>query len=1112
MRKWKETICMVVVLFCLNLSAIAQTVTLKLTNVTVKEAMSQLKEKSGYTFFYNVDDINQNKRINVDATNLTDAINQILKDQNVEYEIKESQVLVRKINKEPARSTVNQKVIKGNVKDKTGEGLVGVSVLVKGTSTGAITDINGDFSVSAKTGDILEISYIGYRTLSVTVKDNSPLNILLEDDTQLLDEVVVVGYGVQKKSSLTGAVSSVKNEDIQNRTITRAEEALGGKTAGVQLITTSSQPGASPTIRVRGFSSNGSSDPLYIIDGLIATDLSAIDPNNIQSMEVLKDAASAAIYGAQAGNGVILITTKTGSKGKANIRYDFQYSLQSLAKRPKLINAQEAIQQNKEADSSFTEERVQELINNGVWDGKFSTDWYDVAFTSSPMTHHMVSFEGGNEKGNFFLSLSNLYNNGIIRENRDIFKRLSVMINADYNILSWMKVGITANFNKTTSKQISDGSSNSSYSSMISRVMTLAPYFADTYAPEALPSQMQALLATGYNLLKDDQGNYYSTLGSGESMHPMVAIKNSNPKNYGNSLNGTLYANFLPFKGMTVTSRLGYNIQNANTYTYRNLFYGSSSVSNKDRNGATRTNTSITYYQWENFFNYSKSLMDVHHFTLMGGMSYSENNLTYISAGVDKVAKDDPLFQDVSYPSGDAVKSALGYNNIFRKLSYFGRLSYDYNSKYMFQVAFRADAADLSVLPSSNRWGYFPSFSAGWVLSNEKFFQKINRTPITFAKLRVSWGQNGSTSNLTGYRYSNALTTNAAGYSFYNSKPIYVTTASPSQLYNPDLKWETSEQIDLGLDLRAFNDRLIFGMDWFSKKTKDLIISNIVLPYEAGNRAAPMNAGSVRNRGFEFELSWRDRIGKDFSYSISANLATLKNKVTYLDPNVANGRIEGSTTMASNGSFSAFEVGYPVWYFRGYQVDHLDDNGAPIFRDNNDDSVIDGNDKAMIGKPMADFTYGITLNLNYKNFDLTAFGSGSQGNDIFMSLSYNSISYSLKKMFDQRWTKDGLTSRKYAAPSLINADKYSLSDAYIFNGSYFRIKQIQLGYTFPKNLIKKAYMENCRVYASLDDFFTITKYPGLDPEVSATSTSGMGIDYGNYPTTKKLVLGLSVTF
>ena len=1006
----------------------------------------------------------------------------------------------------------NQVKVTGKVIDNLGESMIGVSILEKGTTNGVVTDIDGNYTLTVNQGATLVFSYVGCVTEEL-VANGGTLNGTLQEDTETLDEVVVVGYGVQKKSSVTGAISSVKTEDIENRSITRVEEALQGKTAGVQLVSTTSQPGSSPTIRIRGFSSNGTSDPLYVVDGLIVSDLSSIDSNNIQSMEVLKDAASAAIYGAQAGNGVVLITTKSGSQGTSSITYDFQYSISSLARRPKLLNSAEYFTQQKEADPTFTDANIQELIDNGTWDGVSSTDWYDVAFNASPSSHHTVTMQGANDKGSYFLSFNHLYDNGIIREDRDTYKRLSVMLNADYQIKPWLKVGTTANFANYTSKTISDGSGGTSYVSMIATVMTLAPYIADTYAPDALPTPMQANIANGFTLLQDANGNYYSCLGSMEQVHPMVAIRMSNKKNTGNSLMGTLYANFTPFKDFVFTTRMGYRIAGDQTYNKSNLYYGSASANNKENNGVTRTSTSTTYYQWENFANYNTTIAEDHNLSAMLGMSYSQTDQKYVYAAVDKISKDDPLYSDLDWPAGDATKSVSGHNYIYRKLSYFGRLGYDYKNRYMAQFAMRADAADSSVLPSTNRWGYFPSASVGWTISNEDFFAENNNTPITFLKLRGSWGQNGSTSNLSGYKYSNALTTNAAGYSFnHSSAPnyIYTTTAKPSQLYNPDLKWETSEQLNIGVDLRAFRDRFTLSMDWYKKKTKDLIVSNIIIPYEAGNSAAPMNAGNVENKGFELEASWRDNIG-DFGYSVTGNIATLKNKVTYLDPNVSGGRIEGSTTMASNGAFSAFEEGYPVWYFRGYQVDHLDENGDPVFRDNDNSGSIDANDKAMIGKPMPDFTYGITLTANYKNFDLLVFGNGSVGNDVFMSYSYNSIRYALKEMYDQRWTPSN-TNAKYARPQLTNADKYGLSDAYVFDGSYFRIKQIQLGYTFPKQWLKKILVENLRVYASLDNFFLFTKYPGLDPEVSSTTTSGMGVDYGNYPTTKKVVFGLSVTF
>ena len=1016
-------------------------------------------------------------------------------------------------------------MISGRITDDLGEPMIGVSVLEKGTSNGVITNMEGNYSLKVKQGAVIVYSYIGYVTQELKAVSER-MNITMKEDTRTLDEVVVVGYGVQKKSDLTGAISSVKAEDIQNRSITRVEEALQGKTAGVQLISTTSQPGASPTIRVRGFSSNGTSDPLYVVDGLIVSDLSAVDPNNIKSMEVLKDAASAAIYGAQAGNGVVLITTKSGSKGTSSISYDFQYSISSLAQRPKLINSQEALLQKKEQDPTFTDDNIQELITSGTWDGVSTTDWYDVAFNASPSSHHTVNFQGANDKGSFFLSLNNLYDNGILRENKDTYKRLSVMLNADYDIKPWLKVGVTANYAKYTQKSINDGSAGNSYSSMIATVMTMAPYYADTYAADALPKQMEALIANGFTLLRNDKGDYYSCLGSMEQIHPMVAIRMSDKKNFGNSLMGTLYANLTPFKGFVFTTRLGYRELNANTYQYNNLYYGSASANNKDKNGASRSNSSTTYYQWENFVNYSTDLWDKHHVSAMLGMSYSENNFTYVSAGVDKTAKHDPLYADVSYPAGDAVKSTAGYNLINRKLSYFGRLAYDYQNRYMLQAAMRADAADTSVLPGTNRWGYFPSVSAGWVISNERFFTEKNNTPLTFLKLRASWGQNGSTSNLSGYKYSNSLVTSAAGYSFSNTAMKYVTSAKPSQLYNPDLKWETTTQTDLAVDFGFFNQRLTGSLGYYFKKTKDILVQT---PYIAvmGEGGEPwINGANMNNQGLEFEVSFRNDPSAEFQYTISANIGTYKTKLTELPENVIN-KYPGD-------GVRDFVIGRSPNVFYGLVADgifktqeevdnHAEQPGKAIgrirYKDLDGDGRVDElTDRTYIGTADPDFFGGITFDFKYRNFDLNMFFQGVFGNQVSNDWKRQSdfwhISGSVPvgknhptRLLDA-WSFDNPDSDIPAMTNVMTNNEQRMSTYYIEDGSYLKLRNIELGYTFPAKITNKMMMKNLRVYASARNVFTLKKFWGddqftsFDPEMSG---------YG-YLTPFTMTFGLNVTF
>lgn len=1003
--------------------------------------------------------------------------------------------------------------IKGTVVTADGEPIIGAAVIQKNApSNGVVTDVAGVFSITVPSGAILTVSSIGY--VSVDVQAQKGMIVVLEEDNELLEEVVVVGYGIQRKSDLTGAISSVKAEDIQGRSITHIEQALQGKTPGVNLITTSAQPGSVPTVRVRGIASNGTSDPLYVVDGLLMDDISSIDPSSIESMEVLKDAASAAIYGAQAGNGVILITTKKGAKGDGVITYDFQYSLSSLAIKPQLLNAKEYLAQKKESDPVFTDADELLLIEQGVWDGVFSTDWMDVTFGNGSTYRHNLAFQGGNDKGSFYLALTSLNEDGIVRLDRDSYKRLSAVLNADYHIKPWLKVGTNLDFAHYQASPLIDGvplsGSGMRSPNLFALAMNQPPYVADTYSPDKLPLEQKTMLENGWYMFRNADGDYYSISGR---LHPLVASLSAERQKFGNRLSGTLFANLTPVKGLVYTSRLGFKVFGDNTYNFQHFYYGSETYySTQTTRDVKRTGTSTLYYQWENFANYSKAF-GKHNLALMAGMSYTHNTRLYTGMSITNVSKDDPLFADISYPAGDANRTTEGYQLKNARISYFGRFNYNYAEKYILEATMRADAADLSVLPSSNRWGYFPSVSAGWVVSGEEFFRPL-KSLVSFMKVRASWGQNGSTSNLSGYKYSNSIDLMAAGYSFSNANVVYNTSARPAQLYNPDLKWETSEQTDLGFDARLLRDRLTITADWFRKDTKDLIIQNINVPFEAGNVSAPVNGGNIRNQGLELELGWKDRIG-DVFYSVSGNIATLKNHVTWLNPNVSDSRIMSSTIINQIGAITAFEKNYPIWYFRGYELDHIDENGNPVLKNlsGDEEGVIDELDKTMIGKPLPDFTYGITLTAAWKGLDFTVFANGSQGNDVFMCYNNTSrFTYVLKSMYDQRWTPTN-TNTRYAKPQARtdNIIKYLMSDAFVYDGSYFRIKQIQLGYTLPQKLTRKASIEKVRMSVSLDNYFLFTSYPGLDPEISTDAISGIGLDLCAYPTTKKVVFGLSVT-
>ena len=990
--------------------------------------------------------------------------------------------------------------ISGTVTDEMGEPLIGVSVVEKGTAKGSITDLDGKYSIEVTSGATLSFSYIGYVTQEKKATAKT-INVSLKPDSKTLEDVVVVGYGVQKKSSVTGAISQVKAEDMENRTITDAKQALQGKTAGVQIVSSSAAPGSSPTVRVRGFSSNVSSEPLYVVDGVRLSDISGIDPNDIASMEILKDAASAAIYGAEAGNGVVLISTKKGQAGEGKISYSFQYTGQSLAHVPNMLNAEEYIDYMTES-STFTKDY---MLKN--WDGVTNTDWTKVAFENSKMIKHNVAFTGGGDRGNYYLSLTYLNNNGIVKGDADTYQRLTATINSEYKIKNWLKVGTTNQIEKYNVRQVS---SNSEYGSLLTSVMMLDPLTPDTYTADNLPFNMANALNNGKHLLTDENGNYYgvSKFYAGEQYHPMIMRDNSLAKNSGFNINGSIYADFTPIKDFTFTSRFGYRLAGARSSSTSLPFYGNSVQSNDYVSQNGQSSTTI-YYQWENFANYMKSFGQ-HNVNAMVGMSYQEQSYDYVSGGLsanneDALLKNDPLFYYLNYGSASATKSVGGEKTRTAKLSYFGRLGYNYANKYFAQFSLRADAADLALLPKNTRWGYFPAASAGWTISEEKFFEPIRNT-INSLKLRASWGQNGSLSALSGYSYSTDMS--QSGLYPFSSGIDYTRGVKPSTMGNDDLKWETSEQTNVGFDTYLFNSRLNFSADYFVKKTKDLLIWNTTPSLEIGGSTSPINAGDVSNKGFEFELGWRDHI-KDFNYSIRGNLATLKNKVTYIDPSIT--RLAGTNFHTSTVTY--FEQNYPVYYFRGYVFDGIDNEGNPTFKDLDNSGGISDGDLTYLGDAIPDFTYGITLTAAYKGLDLTVFGTGSYGNEIFNCINRPDYAASNKQkdlFYTDRWTPtnpNGTQPRAGAATM-----EYSCSSAMVFDGSYFKIKQIQLGYTLPKKLTHKIAVSNARVYVSLDDFFTLTSYKGFDPEASANSTSGMGIDKGAYPMSKKLVLGFNIDF
>ncbi|MCQ2135101.1 MAG: TonB-dependent receptor [Bacteroidales bacterium] len=1012
--------------------------------------------------------------------------------------------------------SAQNRAISGTVVDAAGVPVIGASVVVEGNTTnGAMTDLDGKFTLNVPAGSSLSVSCIGYATQVIPVGNQSTFNIVLQEDTEFLEETVVIGYGVQKKSDVTGSVASVRAAELSNRSTTDAAAALQGKASGVQIINSSGAPGSQAKIRVRGYSSNsGNLGPLLIVDGLKVDNISYLDPSMIESMEILKDAASAAIYGAQAGNGVVLITTKSGAanNGNSSITYDLKMTRQSLGKKAELFDAASWIAY-KEA-SGFDMEAT---LKQNQYDGT-DTDWFDVVFAPSLSAQHALTFQGGNNKGHFFTSLNYANNDGIVRGDKDVYKRLSAQLNADYQLYKWITVGTNTSLEKYSTKSVSQ---QGRYGNLMNGVMTIDPltpvYYSD---PSQFATTMKAAYDEGLNILKDPtNGLWYATSKyiDDDNGNPLLQRDKTDSSNQGINIRGTMFANITPFKGLTFTSRFGYRIAQSNSHSYSTPYYANKQTKAEDYSISASANNSY-YYQWENFANYNVTLKK-HNIGAMAGMSFTENYSDGVSAnasGPDILTGYEDNFHYLNYVN-TSDKTKRGFSNapsISRNISYYGRVTYNYDNRYNFQANFRADAYDSSKLSKQNRWGYFPSFSAGWTLSNEKFFKNnVNKDAVNQIKLRASWGRNGNINVLSGYQYAATIGYNSKLYQYGIEDGAVSYGSAPNGLANPNLKWETSDQIDLGLDARFLRNRLTVGIDWYDKKTKDLLVSIAPIP-EIGVNSTYVNAGSVLNRGLEFELGWRDTIG-ELSYNISANFSTLKNKVTYLDPSIF--RLENGSQFYNNRARTAFEVGYPIWYMRGYNMTGVDpETGKPIFEDVNGDGSIEDGDRTFIGKGIPDYTFGLTLGLEWKGFDFNMYGAGVAGCEI-LNLYYQAdgpMRNSLRYFYDNAWTPENKNAKVPSCISVVNDWTYWSSSGVIFDGGYFKIKQIQLGYTLPSSLLKKVFIQGVRVYCSLDDFFTFTRnYPGFDPETATTgSANGMGLDLGSYPTTRKIVGGINIRF
>ena len=1038
----------------------------------------------------------------------------------------------------------------GTIVDSTGEPIIGATVKVKGTTLGTVSDFDGRFQVAAPAGSTLVITYVGYQAKEL--KAAADMTITLIEDAKALSEVVVIGYGVQKKSVVTASIAKVSSEDLEGKTHLRAEDALKGLAAGVTVTSSSGQPGSKSMIRIRGIGTINDSNPLYIIDGL-ATDqngMELVNPYDIESVEVLKDAASGAIYGARAANGVILVTTKKGKQGKAQINYNFSYGWQSKWRKRDVVGATDyAILQNEKyinggmaplyADPyNLTDINGNKIVGNG-------TDWQDLVFNdNAPIMQHDLSISGATEKLNYYLSMGYFQQEGIVGGNygHSNYDRLTLRSNNSYtlfddskerNFLNKLVLGANVSYMRVHNTSID---ANSTWGSVLGSALYMAPTLPVTVTG-ATADDMVAQFAK-YDLFRDANGDPYTIPGYfgsyGEQNNPVAMLQGYPTKNWSQK--------FMP--KFTIDLQIWDNIKYHFSYSAEQSFWGSdgattqkfylSGNNNSDHTYASAYKGNNSTWQIENTLSYDKTI-GAHSFNVLLGQSATKFKGDELGGGRWDLVN--PQKPSINYSTGDIVYSedasgnitgASAHFNVYggpytdhRLSSMFARVGYDFDERYMLQATVRRDGS--SRFGSNNKYGVFPSFSLGWNIMNENFMEKT-RSWLSNMKLRVSWGKNGN-DNIGDFLYT---TLTSMGSNYYFGKNSNMTIGSKAnRLANPDLKWEESEQTDIGLDFGFFNGALTFTADYFIKKTNGMIIE-MPIPSYVGESKPFGNVGDMENSGFEFELGYRGHVG-DFNYSIKGNASYLHNELKNLGNDT--GFLNYGINQFSDGGTRA-ENGQPFPFFYGYKTAGVFQNTAEVnayvnsegsliqpnaipgdlrFVDMNGDGQITSDDRTNIGNGTPDWTFGLNLGAEYKGFDFNLFLQGVAGVDVFdATYRQDMVSGNYPSWMLDRWSGEG-TSNRVPRLALGDSKNWVCSDLYVQDGSYLRLKNISLGYTLPRSLTQKAKISRLRMYVMAENLFTWTKYWGYDPEIGSGSTS-LGVDYGVYPQARTWTVGFNLSF
>ncbi|WP_166959447.1 SusC/RagA family TonB-linked outer membrane protein [Yeosuana marina] len=982
--------------------------------------------------------------------------------------------------------------ISGNVQDTGGIPIPGVNVIVKNTSKGAVTDFDGNFTINGvDKGSTLMFSYIGYITKEVVITTGDNLSITLEEDIAKLDEVVVIGYGTQTKKEITGAVSVVSNQTIEALKPTRIEQALQGQVAGVNITSQSGTPGGASTISIRGVSTNGDSRPLILVDGNVIEDLSVLNPNDIESMNILKD-ATAGIYGVRAANGVILITTKTGRKEMPlTVEYNAYGGFQQTTRKIPVLNASEyaVIVNEAYAAGGFTPP-FSDLSNLGE-----GTDWQNQVFESAPIQNHNILFKGGGKKSSYSYSGSFLTQDGIVGGNNSNFTRFTN--NASYNLdfLDNFKLTSGITLMRTNKRNLPENSN----SSVLFNAINMAPTFS----------------------VYDENGDYTLAEGlGGEVINPLAQIDDTYDRTKVMRLSGNAGLSYNFLDHFTAQSNIQFNYSEVRGKIFNPIaYFGSGKNSNVLRSSVRETLNYYRDYTFDATIKYDNRFNDVHKLNVLLGTSVFKTAGEGIGVTGFDIRDNSVLNASIAEAKDLEYDSRFtGRNAIFdsRLLSYFARVQYDYKGKYLLSVQVRRDGS--TKFGPKNKFGYFPSGSVGWIASDENFLKDNNF--INLLKLRASYGILGN-DRIGDYRYVSLL--NGEGTYIFND--LEVIGKASGGIANPEIKWEKQKTFDVGVDMRVLNNKVDITADYFKKRTEDLLVDPQVSGLLGTGGAPFVNGGTVENQGVEFAIGYSDNFSENLKFSVKYNVTYLKNEVIYVNTNT--GFLTGGSFGISQPPPSRMQAGFPMGYFYGYKTDGIFQNQAEIdasavgdiapqpgdikYVDQDGDGAITLDDRVNLGNPLPDATMGLNVSLDYKNFDFAAYAFASLGNEIVRNyergqqLTNRTISYL------GRWTGEG-TSNSFPRVSNGATPNGLFSDFYVEDGSFVRLQNVQFGYTFSDKVLENSKISKLRLYISANNLFTLTEYKGYDPTASSGAPLGGGIDQGFYPSAKTFLLGINLKF